>query len=59
MRLIWLAERPHDLKLTVPRAIRKPSPHTAKAYRQDFAAIATLFAGAPGTRRALDAGRDY
>jgi hypothetical protein len=22
------------------RAVRKPSPHTAKAYRQDFAAIA-------------------
>jgi site-specific recombinase XerC len=29
------------------RAIRKPSPHTAKAYRQDFAAIATLLAGEP------------
>lgn len=27
-------------------AIRKPSPHTAKAYRQDFQAIATLVAGA-------------
>jgi site-specific recombinase XerC len=27
------------------RAIRKPSPHTAKAYRQDFEAIATLAAG--------------
>jgi hypothetical protein len=27
------------------RAIRKPSPHTAKAYRQDFTAIATLLAG--------------
>ncbi|HME48689.1 tyrosine-type recombinase/integrase [Mycobacterium sp.] len=26
------------------RAIRKPSPHTAKAYRQDFVAIATLMA---------------
>jgi hypothetical protein len=26
------------------RAIRKPSPHTAKAYRQDFEAIATLLA---------------
>ncbi|SOJ56970.1 Tyrosine recombinase XerD [Mycobacterium simulans] len=26
-------------------AIRKPSPHTAKAYRQDFEAIATLVAG--------------
>ena len=30
------------------RAIRKPSPHTAKAYRQDFTAIATLLAGDPG-----------
>ncbi|MGV7724173.1 tyrosine-type recombinase/integrase [Mycobacterium kansasii] len=27
------------------RAIRKPSPHTAKAYRQDFEAIALLMAG--------------
>ena len=27
------------------RAVRKPSPHTAKAYRQDFAAIAILLAG--------------
>lgn len=27
------------------RAVRKPSPHTAKAYRQDFAAIAALLAG--------------
>jgi site-specific recombinase XerC len=27
------------------RAISKPSPHTAKAYRQDFTAIATLLAG--------------
>jgi hypothetical protein len=27
------------------RAIRKPSPHTAKAYRQDFTAIATLLGG--------------
>jgi hypothetical protein len=27
------------------RAIRKPSAHTAKAYRQDFLAIATLLAG--------------
>lgn len=26
------------------RAVRKPSPHTAKAYRQDFAAIAALLA---------------
>jgi site-specific recombinase XerD len=30
------------------RAIRKPSPHTAKAYRQDFEAIATLLAGTTG-----------
>jgi hypothetical protein len=27
------------------RAVRKPSPHTIKAYRQDFAAIAALLAG--------------
>jgi site-specific recombinase XerD len=27
------------------RAVRKPSPHTAKAYRQDFAAIAELLVG--------------
>ena len=27
------------------RAVRKPSPHTSKAYRQDFEAIATLIAG--------------
>jgi site-specific recombinase XerD len=27
------------------RAVRKPSPHTAKAYRQDFASIAELMAG--------------
>jgi site-specific recombinase XerD len=27
------------------RAIRKPSPHTSKAYRQDFEAIAVLMAG--------------
>jgi hypothetical protein len=33
------------------RAIRKPSPHTIKAYRQDFAAIATLLAGAPNASR--------
>ena len=30
------------------RAIRKPSPHTAKAYRQDFEAIAVLMAGSGG-----------
>lgn len=30
------------------RAIRKPSPHTVKAYRQDFTAIAALLAGSPG-----------
>jgi site-specific recombinase XerC len=29
------------------RAVRKLSPHTAKAYRQDFAAIVTLLAGTP------------
>lgn len=29
------------------RAIRKPSPHTIKAYRQDFVAIAALLAGEP------------
>jgi site-specific recombinase XerD len=29
----------------VDRGVRKPSPHTAKAYRQDFAAIAELLAG--------------
>src|SRR5262245_38826494 len=27
------------------RTIRKPSPHTAKAYRQDFEAISALLAG--------------
>ena len=27
------------------RAVRKPSPHTVKAYRQDFEAIAILLAG--------------
>jgi site-specific recombinase XerD len=30
------------------RAVRKPSPHTAKAYRQDFAAIAKLLASDRG-----------
>ncbi len=29
------------------RAIRKPSPHTVKAYKQDFISIATLLAGNP------------
>jgi hypothetical protein len=29
------------------RAVRKPSSHTAKAYRQDFAAIAILLAVIP------------
>lgn len=29
------------------RATRKPSPHTIKAYKQDFTAIATLLAGTP------------
>jgi site-specific recombinase XerC len=33
------------LAFLADRAIRKPSPHTAKAYRQDFTAIATLLAG--------------
>jgi hypothetical protein len=32
-------------EILADRAIRKPSPHTAKAYRQDFEAIATLVAG--------------
>jgi len=36
----WFAEFLADC------AIRKPSPHTAKAYRQHFEAIATLVAGA-------------
>lgn len=35
------------------RAIRKPSPHTAKAYRQDFEAIAALVAGSPDEIRDL------
>lgn len=30
------------------RGTRKPSPHTMKAYRQDFATIAELLGGAPG-----------
>lgn len=29
------------------RAVRKPSPHTIKAYRQDFEAIAVLLAHTP------------
>lgn len=37
------------------RAVRKPSPHTAKAYRQDFAAIATLMAGGQGSVATLTA----
>lgn len=32
-------------EILADRAIRKPSPHTAKAYRQDFEAIATLVMG--------------
>ncbi|KPN44909.1 recombinase [Mycobacterium intracellulare subsp. chimaera] len=36
------------LEFLADRAIRKLSPHTTKAYRQDFAAIATLLAGDPG-----------
>jgi site-specific recombinase XerC len=35
------------LTFMADRAIRKPSPHTVKAYERDFAAIATLLAGAP------------
>jgi len=35
------------LAFIADRAIRKPAGHTVKAYRQDFAAIATLLAGAP------------
>lgn len=34
------------LAFIADRAIRKPSPHTVKAYRQDFTAIATHLAGA-------------
>jgi integrase/recombinase XerC len=34
------------LAFLADRAIRKPSRHTVKAYQQDFAAIATLLAGA-------------
>ena len=36
---------PWFLAFLADRAVRKPSPHTAKAYRQDFAAIAELLAG--------------
>ena len=36
------------LEFLADRAIRKPSPHTMKAYTQDFDAIATLLAGVPG-----------
>ena len=36
------------LAFLADRAIRKPSRHTTKAYRQDFVAIATLLAGDPG-----------
>src|SRR5437899_1356609 len=35
------------LTFIADRAIRKPSPHTVKAYERDFAGIATLLAGAP------------
>lgn len=35
------------LAFIADRAIRKPSPHTVKAYRQDFAAVATLLTGDP------------
>ncbi|MGE2817957.1 tyrosine-type recombinase/integrase [Mycobacterium heidelbergense] len=33
------------LEFLADRVIRKPSPHTMRAYRQDFDAIATLFIG--------------
>ena len=36
------------------RAIRKPSPHTAKAYRQDFEAIAILLTGSADAVARLD-----
>lgn len=48
--------RPDDYELCYPewflaflgdRATRKPSPHTIRAYKQDFISIATLLAGAP------------
>ena len=32
------------LAFMADRAIRKPSPHTTKSYRQNFGAIATLLA---------------
>lgn len=35
------------LAFLADRAVRKPSPHTVKAYRQDFTSIATQLAGAP------------
>jgi hypothetical protein len=35
------------MKFLGDRAVRKPSQHTAKAYRQDFEAIATLLADTP------------
>ncbi|ATO67754.1 recombinase [Mycobacterium avium subsp. hominissuis] len=35
------------LAFMADRAVRKPSPHTLKAYRQDFIAIATQLAAAP------------
>nr|WP_240163912.1 tyrosine-type recombinase/integrase [Mycolicibacterium sphagni] len=35
------------MEFLADRAIRKPSPHTMKAYSQDFDAIATLLAGVP------------
>ena len=35
------------LTFLADRAIRKPSPHTMKAYKQDFSSIATLLARAP------------
>lgn len=41
------------LAFMADRAIRKPSPHTTKAYLQDFVAIATLLAGDTGRVRHL------
>ncbi|KLO35105.1 tyrosine-type recombinase/integrase (plasmid) [Mycobacterium europaeum] len=38
---------PWFLEFLADRAIRKPSPHTMRAYRQDFDAIATLLADIP------------
>ena len=47
------------LAFLADRAIRKPSPHTTKAYRQDFVAIAALLAEGAEHIAQLGAGRDY